>query len=301
MSSGESMLISLIDFVNNLIIKGSYEKLLFLIDEVELALHPGAVDRLVIFFEGLIKKRKPELIIYFSTHSTELIHRIDPENIYLVENNEGNVKLTHPCYPNYAVRHLYIPNGFDFIILVEDILAKSFIERVIQEHSLSTSKLICILLAGGYPQIIQLHSDMITYNTLGKGKMIISVFDGDVKNSVEGIAVAKNLPKCYLPISSIEKYLLKKCISERDGSFIKRINDSCFNVRSLNSILDDYNGDERTRMSKKKDGKGLYKVIKAVLLEDGCSIDKFVNCLCEDILTHEDISGFVKNIEKLLK
>ena len=34
MSSGESMLISLIDFINNLVIKATYSKLFFLIDEV---------------------------------------------------------------------------------------------------------------------------------------------------------------------------------------------------------------------------------------------------------------------------
>lgn len=39
MSSGECLLISLIDFINNLVIKGSrFDKFLFLIDEVELAL-----------------------------------------------------------------------------------------------------------------------------------------------------------------------------------------------------------------------------------------------------------------------
>ena len=56
MSSGESMLISLIDFINNLIVKAKskpQDRFLFLIDEVELALHPGAIDRLIIFLEGL--------------------------------------------------------------------------------------------------------------------------------------------------------------------------------------------------------------------------------------------------------
>lgn len=51
MSSGECMLISLIDFLNNVIVKNPRrrDKLLFLIDEVELALHPSAIDRLVLF------------------------------------------------------------------------------------------------------------------------------------------------------------------------------------------------------------------------------------------------------------
>ena len=70
MSSGECLLISLIDFINNLIIKGGrFNKFLFLIDEVELALHPGAIDRLVLFVNDLIATSKYELVFYFSTHS----------------------------------------------------------------------------------------------------------------------------------------------------------------------------------------------------------------------------------------
>lgn len=66
MSSGESMLISLIDFINNLVVRNSgTDKLLFLIDEVELALHPSAIDRLAEVLNGLIKESSTELIVYF--------------------------------------------------------------------------------------------------------------------------------------------------------------------------------------------------------------------------------------------
>lgn len=57
MSSGESMLISLIDFINNIIKRHTYDRILLLIDEVELALHPAAIDRLHIFLSDLIKIR----------------------------------------------------------------------------------------------------------------------------------------------------------------------------------------------------------------------------------------------------
>ena len=86
-----------------------------MIDEVELALHPAAIDRLVLFLKDLATTSKHNLIIYFSTHSSELIHRISPRNIFYIENNGGVVEITNPCYPNYAVRNLYIPNGFDLL------------------------------------------------------------------------------------------------------------------------------------------------------------------------------------------
>ena len=55
MSSGESMLISLIDFINNLVVKQTKTShdIFFLIDEVELALHPAAIDRLLLFLKNL--------------------------------------------------------------------------------------------------------------------------------------------------------------------------------------------------------------------------------------------------------
>lgn len=51
-------------------------------------------------------------------------------------------------------------------------------------NNLGKSKLICVLPAGGCNQMLQLHHDMITNNTLGVGKRIISIYDGDVKQDI---------------------------------------------------------------------------------------------------------------------
>lgn len=256
MSSGESMLISLIDFINNLVVRNTgTDKLLFLIDEVELALHPSAIDRLVEILDGLVKKSSTELIVYFSTHSAELLHRIPSKNIFLLENNGGNVVCTNPCYPNYAIRNLYVPNGFDFLLLVEDMLAKALVEKVIRNNRFGNSKLICVLPAGGCNQMLQLHHDMITYNTLGVGKRIISIYDGDVKKEISKKKEYKNLHKCFLPIPSIEKYLKTKLVDIPDPIFIKLIGDKYFTQRSLQSILLDYKNDPRTKIKGDNDGK----------------------------------------------
>ena len=241
MSSGESMLVSLIDFINNLVIKQTRNShdILFLIDEVELALHPAAIDRLVLFLKNLTETSMHNLIIYFSIHSSELIHRISPKNIFYIENNCGTVNITNPCYPNYAVRNLYIPNGFDFLLLVEDELAKCLVDKVIRDQNLSKSKLYCVLPSGGWSQMLKLHHDMVTYNTLGVGKHIVSIFDGDAQAEVAKHKEYNTLPKSFLPIPSIEKYLRKKCILENDQVFIKQINDKYFSIRSLKAIIDD--------------------------------------------------------------
>ena len=302
MSSGESMLISLIDFINNLVIKqaGKSHDILFLIDEVELALHPAAIDRLVLFLQDLAKTSTHNLIIYFSTHSSELIHRISPKNIFYIENDNGAVSITNPCYPNYAVRNLYIPNGFDFLLLVEDELAKCLVEKVIREHNLSKSKLCCVLPSGGWAQMLKLHHDMITYNTLGVGKRIVSIFDGDAKEEVAKHEQYKDLPKSFLPIPSIEKYLYNKCIIEKDQVFIKQINDKYFRIRSLKDIIKDYNNDPRTKQGVDNARKSFYKVITSNLDKSGISEQSFITYLCDDVCEYEDISKFIASMTRLL-
>lgn len=302
MSSGECMLISLIDFLNNVIVKNPKrkDKLLFLIDEVELALHPSAIDRLVIFLQDLVKTTKSELVIYFSTHSAELIHRIPARNIYLVENNGGKIDIINPCYPNYAIRNLYIPNGFDFVLLVEDELTKAIVNKVILANNLSKSKLCCILPAGGCTQMLKLHHDMVTYNTLGVGKSIISIYDGDVKDSIAKKEEYKDLPKCFLPIPSVEKYLKKKFVDEPDRFFIKLIGDKYFTQRSLNDIIADYLNDSRTSKTKDNDGKNLYKIILANLHRIGISENEFVKYLADDIYDYEKPTKFVETLKKQL-
>ena len=303
MSSGESMLISLIDFINNLVIKNpkGSKKLLFLIDEVELALHPAAIDRLVLFLQNLLKVSNAELVVYFSTHSSELIHRLEPKNIYLLENIDGNIEVTNPCYPNYAVRNLYVPNGFDFLLLVEDELAKTLVEKVIRDHNLTKSKLCCVLPAGGYNQMLKLHHDMVTYNTLGVGKRIISICDGDVKELVLKNEMFQHFPKCFLPIPSIEKYLRKKLITESDRVFIKHIGDKYFTNRSLNEIIKDYQNDPRTKVNNDSSGKVLYRVLSCNLLEIGVKEDDFIKYLCDDICELENIDAYIDALKRLLE
>lgn len=306
MSSGESMLISLIDFINNLVIKNVRKNndILFLIDEVELALHPAAVYRLIKTLEKLISDASSNLIIYFSTHSSELIHRISPKNIFYIENINGDVEIINPCYPNYAVRNLYVPNGFDFLLLVEDELAKSLVEKVIREYKLSNSKLCCVLPCGGWSQILKLHYDMITYNTLGVGKSIISILDGDAKDDVKEAEKKysdyKKLRKSFLPIPSIEKYLRKKCILDKDRDFIKLINDKYFNIRSLTDIIHDYENDRRTQTHSDKDGKAFYKILISNLKKSGITEDAFITYLCDDICSYESISDFANKLKSLL-
>ena len=186
-------------------------------------------------------------------------------------------------------------------MLVEDELAKALVEKVIREYNLSSSKLCCVLPAGGCDQMLKLHHDMVTYNTLGVNKNIISIYDGDVKDSISKNERYKDLPKCFLPIPSIEKYLLKKLVTEPDKKFVKIIGDKYFNQRSLQSIIDDYQNDERTKKNNDKDGKALYRIIIRNLKQIGVSENDFIKCFCDDLFDYEKPTSFVASFSKLLK
>ena len=87
LSSGENLLLSLLHFINNKIFqqkkKGSSEVSLILIDEIELALHPVAIKRMVEVLAKLAKEFN--LSIYFSSHSTELLRALKAESIYYLQ------------------------------------------------------------------------------------------------------------------------------------------------------------------------------------------------------------------------
>lgn len=300
MSSGESMLISLIDFINNLTERNRYlssKPLLFLIDEAELALHPAAIDRLVAFFNELIKN--VNMVVVFSTHSSEIINRISPKNITMMENNNGIVSFLNPCYPNYAIRNLYVPNGFDFIILVEDELAKAVVERLIRSKNLCSSRLWHVVPSGDWAQTLKLQNDMQKSGLLGIGKRVIGVLDGDIQ--AEGDKKAAELKISlftYLPIKSVEKYFRKKLIDEADAHFIKLIGDKYFTQRSLPDILNDYRN--HYVLDRDKSGKKLYKMICSNLAQVGINDEKFIQYLCEDICEYEDFSSFSSTLGRML-
>ena len=300
MSSGESMLISLIDFINNLTVRNRYvsqKPLLFLIDEAELALHPAAIDRLVAFFGDLVKK--VNMVVIFSTHSTEIINRIAPSNIFMIDNIDGVINTLNPCYPNYAIRNLYVPNGYDFIILVEDELAKAVVERLVRNNNICKSKLWHVVPSGDWAQTLKLQKDIQESGLLGIGKRVLSILDGDIKSKGDPKAAEYKISLfLYLPIQSVEKYLAKKLIMQSDTVFIKLIGDKYFTRRSLVDILTDY----RNNYDIKKDaaGKKLYKLLCSNLLEVGITKDQFIHYLCEDICDYENFSDFINTLSRVL-
>ena len=267
MSTGENLLVSILNSLyirNNDRASLSKPCVLFL-DEIELALHPSSLKRLIQFLEDMSKNYN--YAIYFSTHSIELVGSIKPSNIFYIERHADNtIEAINPCYPAYATRILYDHSGYDKVILVEDDLAKAIVDRILRENHLLNSKLVHVLPCGGYTNVIDLAQDVVRFNLLGRKASVSIVLDGDVKekaiNYINNKGIANNIPLNFLPIESLEKYLKSKLFDNVDHKLFRELNDYIFHNTSLDDIINDY----KLKNKEDNDGKILYSAIEKELM-----------------------------------
>lgn len=303
MSSGECLLVSLLNYIYYTIINQgkpltrSDTPILILIDEIELALHPIAISRLIEYLEDL-SKEYPTLVTYLTSHSPEVIRSLAPENMFLLKNENGRLTVNNPCYPSYAIRDVYRHDGFDYLILVEDKLAAQLINSIIYKEKLINNKLIHISPVGGYENVLQLHADLLANNVIGMHKSIISVLDGDVENEVKSMQEFKNLKKLFLPIASIEKYLFEVIYNNQDVKLRKLINDKYFTLSSLDEIISDFNKNYKSLPSQAN--KKFYFKLKKDLENRKISEELFIEQLIKDIKGHVDFRSFTDSLKKLL-
>jgi ABC-type phosphate transport system ATPase subunit len=294
MSSGECLLVSLLHFIYNALIRRSLpvdEPILMLIDEIELALHPVAVSRLIDLLNNIIKEHD-NLTVVLTSHSPEVIRKISPNNLFMMEIDEKNtIEFYSPCYPSYAIRDVYMHSGFDCVILVEDLLAKYVVEKVIQQKSLNSGKLINVLPVGGWENVLKFQMMAYATNTFGIGTKLFSILDGDIQNNGKIKKEYCKLQPMFLPINSIEKYLYNVCTDSSYKSIKRKINDTFFNVESIDDILADYVQDNDNN------GKSLYRKILINLEKRNISEDSFIKELCSIIMNANNFEAFASELQ----
>lgn len=304
MSSGECLLISLLNYIYYTLINQGTKKYqnttpLILIDEIELALHPIAIKRLFAFLEEL-RDTYTKLVIYITSHSPEVIRAISPENMFLLKNDNGNLDTINPCFPSYAIRDVYSHDGYDILILVEDKLACYLVNNIISEHFLNKSKLIHVVPVGGYDSVLKLHVDLLANNVLGTDKKVISILDGDAKEAVSKLAEFQNLLKLYLPIPSIEKFLFEMLNNKKYPDAKKIINDKYFTLKSLDDLFSEFNAEYKS--SPKKPDKKLYSNIKKDLKRRNIEESTFIEKISDDIkkIPSLEFDKFSQNLNKFI-
>lgn len=301
LSSGENLLLSLLHFLNNKIFqqkrKGSKYVSLILIDEVELALHPIAIIRLVKMLKAISVDYN--LSIYFSSHSTELLRSIDPNNIYFLQSLPNRtIEVINPCYPAYATRFLYNQDGYDLLILPEDELAKFVIDKIFQKEKLYEGKLYHILPCGDWRNTIRLHKEILEANLASHSTQVISILDGDVEEEFDqekrNDKEIARLNTAFLPIPSLEKYLHNNLIDKVDPDFFRELNDRFFRKKSLDEIVSEY-----MEGSLDKKGKKLWTRMTKHLADEGLSEKEFLREVSETIYNRLDVANISKRIRAL--
>lgn len=292
MSTGENLLISILNslYIRNNDRASLSKPCMMFLDEIELALHPSSLKRLVHFLEDMANKYN--YAIYFSTHSIELISGISPSNIFFIERHTDNtIEVINPCYPAYATRILYDHSGYDKVILVEDDLAKAIVGKLLKDEKLLNSKLVHVLPCGGYTKVIDLANDVITHNLLGKKASISIVLDGDVKELAEQYRIKQNIgnniPLNFLPIESLEKYLRNKLFLDVDQKLFRQLNDYIFQSKSLTELIDTYkkSGDAEND----NNGKKLFEILDTELRERRVERSELVTMVVDYLFeTHDN-------------
>ena len=164
---------------------------------------------------------------------------------------------------------LYDQTGYDYIILVEDDLARKIVNQILRKYSLLGNRLVHVLPAGGYQNVIDLGNEVVNSNLVGKIAKIIIILDGDVKEETNKYIsknhIKINIPIDFLPIESLEKYFKKNLVENVNKELFHFLNDYIFQQKSLAEITQEYqNSGDYTNDS---NGKKFYKRIDNELRE----------------------------------
>lgn len=214
---------------------------------------------------------------------------------YHIINTHGIVEVENNCYPSFLIRDLYMPDGFDYVLFVEDNLAKYIVENILLEHNLRSGKLVYVCPAGTWNNVLQVHKEFIENNILGVKTRIVSILDGDIRE--QAVKVSGGMKRIFLPIKSVEKFLYAKIIIEQCRPIMKILDEKYLIVRSVKDIIADfyakYPNQEISGIEKK-----FYFGIKKELENRNISEEVFLRNLCDDIKSMVDFSSFVEDLKK---
>ncbi len=148
---------------------------LVLLDEPETSLHPLAQKRLINFILEQIKRKKLQVVI--STHSPDIIEGMPKEaiKIFYVNQETGKTNVIENVYPENAFTHIGRSVTDKKVIIVEDVLAKMIVEKVIEKKG-DSALLEVKFFPGGVSQIKQ--NEMVVYSKEENSRYFV-IFDGD--------------------------------------------------------------------------------------------------------------------------
>ena len=158
---------------------GAEDYSLIILDEPEVSLHPGAQHRLRLFLLEQIKKKKQQVVL--STHSPVLVEGLPNEAVKVFTQNPvtGKFRILSDLTPQEAFYHIEVANPNKNTIVVEDELAKSIVEAVINTMGDELQSVFDISFYPGGHTVLK--SDFIKVFSQETSWNKFVMFDGDQK------------------------------------------------------------------------------------------------------------------------
>ena len=266
-STGEYFVLALLKFISTKIDKN--KKSLIIIDEIDISLHPSAQKRLLESIKCF--KNKYNITFIIATHSLQIIENLNAENIYYFENNNGKVIISNPIYPAYVTKDIYEHQYYDKVLLVEDILAKLFLEKVINRidnsNKLNSKTHYKIFAIGDWRKVLEVARDNQKYKYYPKA-CVLAILDEDVnKNDKDNNKQAnarkwEKTKKRFIPIEdNIEKYTVTKLLKNQD--FIKMVECDLISPNKFSDLKIE-GKESKTEEIKNKFSSGKHSIVKQI-------------------------------------
>lgn len=177
-STGENLVLGLLDFLNQFRKIKAKKKRVILIDEIEIGLHPTAQKNLLSVLNELIVDEHKDLCVYLSTHSPTMITNIpDSNNLFELKKCRDILKLLNK--PSSSILNT-LTNELhkDKYIFVEDIMAKSYIETILHSADYRQKYIVCPI--GGYNNVLEVYFQFLPLLR----EKLISIVDGDAYEDI---------------------------------------------------------------------------------------------------------------------
>ena len=185
--------------------------------------------------------------------------------------------------------------------MVEDQLARSIVEKILREQKLLSNKRVLVIAVGGWMQVLRFAYDTVRSNLALQTTKILIILDKDIESNVASFIrkekIRFSISPNYLPVKSLEKYLLENLVLNVNKNLFRELNDYIFQGKSLDDIVKEYSIQIKNgKIKNDNNGKIFYSMLRTEL-SNICKIDDdLIAYVIEYLFNSND-----NNIQELVK
>lgn len=202
-----------------------------LIEEPETFISIASQDKLMNFIASIVSEKQINVII--TTHSPFILKNIKNENIRVISRYKSKVCVNVPTTDNSVFNMLGIEFPQIGTLLVEDEVAKLFLELLIYDSNNSILRDFSIISVSGKGNITK----YLQLPPLQNYKLI-GVYDGDIETEINSISSQINGTYCFLPNKQAIELEFKQSLQERLPNFLRKVERSNEDIVPILSKLD---------------------------------------------------------------